>query len=165
MARIDDDIHDAGSTPRAFTLVEVPLETVPADLAVVTPPSSEKRRRGDVFRPGPGPMVQFQGVIKRYDGDVRGLDGVSVSIATGEFVFLVGQSGSGKSTFIRLCIRELRATSGHVIIGGRDLGELKRSKVPYLRRAIGCVFQDFRLLPDRTASENVAYALQVTGHS
>lgn len=165
MARIDDDMHDAGSTQRAFTLVEVPLETVPADLAVVTPPSSEKRRRGDVFRPGPGPMVQFQGVIKRYDGDVRGLDGVSVSIATGEFVFLVGQSGSGKSTFIRLCIRELRATSGHVIIGGRDLGELKRSKVPYLRRAIGCVFQDFRLLPDRTASENVAYALQVTGHS
>jgi cell division transport system ATP-binding protein len=165
MARIDDDIHDAGSTPRAFTLVEVPPETVPADLAVVTPPSSEKRRRGDVFRPGPGPMVQFQSVIKRYDGDVRGLDGVSVSIATGEFVFLVGQSGSGKSTFIRLCIRELRATSGHVIIGGRDLGELKRSKVPYLRRAIGCVFQDFRLLPDRTASENVAYALQVTGHS
>jgi len=165
MARIDDDMHDAGSTQRAFTLVEVPPEMVPADLAVVTPPSSEKRRRGDVFRPGPGPMVQFQGVIKRYDGDVRGLDGVSVSIAAGEFVFLVGQSGSGKSTFIRLCIRELRATSGHVIIGGRDLGELRRSKVPYLRRAIGCVFQDFRLLPDRTASENVAYALQVTGHS
>ena len=165
MARIDDDMHDAGSTQRAFTLVEVAPEPVPADLAVVTPPSSEKRRRGDVFRPGPGPMVQFQGVIKRYDGDVRGLDGVSVSIATGEFVFLVGQSGSGKSTFIRLCIRELRATSGHVIIGGRDLGELRRSKVPYLRRAIGCVFQDFRLLPDRTASENVAYALQVTGHS
>jgi cell division transport system ATP-binding protein len=165
MARIDDDMHDAGSTQRAFTLVEVAPEPVPTDLAMVTPPSSEKRRRGDVFRPGPGPMVQFQGVIKRYDGDVRGLDGVSVSIATGEFVFLVGQSGSGKSTFIRLCIRELRATSGHVIIGGRDLGELKRSKVPYLRRAIGCVFQDFRLLPDRTASENVAYALQVTGHS
>jgi len=165
MARIDDDMHDAGSTQRAFTLVEVAPEPVPADLAVVTPPSSEKRRRGDVFRPGPGPMVQFQGVIKRYDGDVRGLDGVSVSIAAGEFVFLVGQSGSGKSTFIRLCIRELRATSGHVIIGGRDLGELRRSKVPYLRRAIGCVFQDFRLLPDRTASENVAYALQVTGHS
>ena len=165
MARIDDDMHDAGSTQRAFTLVEVAPEPVPADLAVVIPPSSEKRRRGDVFRPGPGPMVQFQGVIKRYDGDVRGLDGVSVSIAAGEFVFLVGQSGSGKSTFIRLCIRELRATSGHVIIGGRDLGELRRSKVPYLRRAIGCVFQDFRLLPDRTASENVAYALQVTGHS
>ena len=165
MARIDDDMHDAGSTQRAFTLVEVAPEPVPADLAVVTPPSSEKRRRGDVFRPGPGPMVQFQGVIKRYDGDVRGLDGVSVSIAAGEFVFLVGQSGSGKSTFIRLCIRELRATSGHVIIGGRELGELRRSKVPYLRRAIGCVFQDFRLLPDRTASENVAYALQVTGHS
>ncbi|MEO2140126.1 MAG: ATP-binding cassette domain-containing protein [Thermoleophilia bacterium] len=89
---------------------------------------------------------------------------MSLRIGTGEFVFLVGPSGSGKSTFIRLIIRELRPTEGAVIVGGRDLGELRRGKVPYLRRAIGCVFQDFRLLPDRTAAENVAYALQVTGH-
>ncbi|MFM8829187.1 MAG: cell division ATP-binding protein FtsE [Actinomycetota bacterium] len=110
-------------------------------------------------------MVEFRGVTKTYDGGARGLDGVSLRIGTGEFVFLVGPSGSGKSTFIRLIIRELRATTGEVIVGGRDLSTLRRGKVPYLRRAIGCVFQDFRLLPDRTAAENVAYALQVTGHS
>lgn len=160
MATIDD-MHDDAVGP-TFTLVKVPDDVPDEVFAASTQPAT--RRRGDVFRPGPGPMVQFQDVVKCYDGDVRGLDDLSVSIGAGEFVFLVGPSGSGKSTFIRLIIRELRATSGHVIIGGRDLAELRRNKVPYLRRAIGCVFQDFRLLPDRTASENVAYALQVTGH-
>ncbi len=158
MARIEEQ------TP-AFTLVEVAQQEHADDLVVSPPLVAGKRRRGDIFLPGLGPMVDFKGVIKEYDGQHRGLNGVSVSIGTGEFVFLVGPSGSGKSTFIRLCIRELRPTSGSVIIGGRDLGELRKSKVPYLRRAIGCVFQDFRLLSDRTAVENVAYALQVTGHS
>ncbi len=158
MARIEEQ------TP-AIALVEVAQQECADDLVVSPPPVSGKRRRDDIFRPGPGPMVDFKGVIKEYDGQHRGLNGVSVSIGTGEFVFLVGPSGSGKSTFIRLCIRELRPTSGSVSIGGRDLGELRKSKVPYLRRAIGCVFQDFRLLSDRTALENVAYALQVTGHS
>ncbi|MGB1526928.1 MAG: cell division ATP-binding protein FtsE, partial [Miltoncostaeaceae bacterium] len=97
------------------------------------------RRKGDIFRPGSGPMVEFRGVTKTYQGNSRGLDGVSLRIGTGEFVFLVGPSGSGKSTFVRLIIRELRPTEGSVIV-------------------------DFRLLPDRTAAENVAYALQVTGH-
>ena len=160
MARIEQD-------KPAFTLVEVaPEDTAAADARVLAaPPEAAKRRRGDIFRVGPGPMVEFRDVVKTYGKEAsRGLDGVTVSIGTGEFVFLVGPSGSGKSTFIRLCIRELKATSGSVIIGGRDLNELRRSKVPYLRRAIGCVFQDFRLLPDRTAAENVAYALQVTGH-
>ncbi len=162
MATIDDmHDHDGADRP-TFTLVQVPDEVPDEVVAVSVQPTT--RRRGDVFRPGAGPMVKFENLVKCYDGDVRGLDDISVSIAAGEFVFLVGPSGSGKSTFIRLIIRELRATSGRVIIGGRDLGELRRSKVPYLRRAIGCVFQDFRLLPDRTASENVAYALQVTGH-
>ncbi len=151
-----------------FTLVQVP-EAPPSEEEMApifsTPVQDGKRREGDIFRPGPGPMVELRGVIKTYDGNSRGLAGVSLQIDTGEFVFLVGPSGSGKSTFIRLIIRELRPTSGAVIVGGRDLGELRRSKVPYLRRAIGCVFQDFRLLPDRTAAENVAYALQVTGHS
>jgi len=158
MARIEEQAP-------AFTLVEAAQQEHADDLVVSPPVVSEKRRRGDIFRPGPGPMVDFKGVIKEYDGQHRGLNGVSVSIGTGEFVFLVGPSGSGKSTFIRLCIRELRPTSGSVSIGGRDLGELRKSKVPYLRRAIGCVFQDFRLLSDRTAIENVAYALQVTGHN
>ncbi len=158
MARIEEQ------TP-AIALVEVAQQERADDLVVSPPLVSGKRHRGDIFRPGPGPMVDFKGVIKEYDGQHRGLNGVSVSIGTGEFVFLVGPSGSGKSTFIRLCIRELRPTSGSVSIGGRDLGELRKSKIPYLRRAIGCVFQDFRLLSDRTAVENVAYALQVTGHS
>ncbi len=158
MARIEEQ------TP-AFTLVEVAQQEHADDLVASPPLVAGKRRRGDIFLPGLGPMVHFKSVIKEYDGQHRGLNGVSVSIGSGEFVFLVGPSGSGKSTFIRLCIRELRPTSGSVFIGGRDLGELRKSKVPYLRRAIGCVFQDFRLLSDRTALENVAYALQVTGHS
>lgn len=151
-----------------FTLVQVPDAASPDEAPAPmfsAPVQDGKRRKGDIFRPGPGPMVEFRDVVKTYDGNSRGLDGVSLQVDTGEFVFLVGPSGSGKSTLIRLVIRELRPTSGSVIVGGRDLGELRRGKVPYLRRAIGCVFQDFRLLPDRTAAENVAYALQVTGHS
>jgi cell division transport system ATP-binding protein len=151
-----------------FTLVQVPdgpSADEPMAPMFSAPVQDGKRQKGDIFRPGPGPMVEFRDVVKTYDGNSRGLDGVSLQVGTGEFVFLVGPSGSGKSTFIRLIIRELRPTSGSVIVGGRDLGDLRRGKVPYLRRAIGCVFQDFRLLPDRTAAENVAYALQVTGHS
>jgi cell division transport system ATP-binding protein len=116
-----------------------------------------------ILRPGDGPMVVLDAVTKIYPGDVIGLDEVSLEIESGEFVFLVGPSGSGKSTFIRLLIKELDATSGRVVVGGRDLARLRRSKVPYLRRAIGCVFQDFKLLPGRTVSANVAYALEVTG--
>jgi cell division transport system ATP-binding protein len=84
-------------------------------------------------------------------------------IEKGEFVFLVGPSGSGKSTMIRLLLKELEPTTGRIIIGGRDLGRLPHRKVPQLRRNIGCVFQDFKLLSDRTTSENVAYALKVQG--
>ena len=119
--------------------------------------------RRSLLRAGDGPMVIFDGVTKRYGTDVVGLDDVSVTIDAGEFVFLVGASGSGKSTFIRLLIKELDATEGTVTVGGRDLGRLRRSKIPYLRRGIGCVFQDFKLLPSRTIYENVAYALEVTG--
>ena len=91
------------------------------------------------------------------------LDGVSFVIDKGEFVFVVGASGSGKSTIIRLLLKELEPTSGRILVGGRDLGRLKHSKVPMLRRNVGCVFQDFKLLPNRTAAENVAYALRVQG--
>jgi cell division transport system ATP-binding protein len=86
-------------------------------------------------------------------------------IEKGEFVFLVGPSGSGKSTMVRLLLKELEPTSGRIVVGGRDLGRLRRSKVPQLRRNIGCVFQDFKLLPNRTTAENVAYALKVQGES
>jgi cell division transport system ATP-binding protein len=93
------------------------------------------------------------------------MDDVSLRIDKGEFVFVVGHSGSGKSTFIRLMLKELDPDSGKIMVGGRSLATLKRSKVPLLRRNIGCVFQDFKLLANRTVFENIAYAMQVTGAS
>jgi len=113
--------------------------------------------------PPAGAMIVFEDVRKVYDPDVVALDGVSFVIDKGEFVFVVGASGSGKSTIVRLMLKELEPTDGRIIVGGRDLGRLKRSKVPLLRRNVGCVFQDFKLLRDRTAFENVAYALKVQG--
>ena len=110
-------------------------------------------------------MIVFANVTKVYEPSVVALKEISVSIDKGEFVFLVGASGSGKSTMIRLLLKEIEPTSGRIIVGGRELARLKRSKVPMLRRNIGCVFQDFKLLPNRTASENVAYALKVQGES
>ena len=124
------------------------------DSALVTTPA-----------PGAGAMIVFDHVRKVYDPNVVALQDVSFTIEKGEFVFIVGASGSGKSTMVRLLLKELEPTAGRIIVGGRDLGRLKRSKVPYLRRNIGCVFQDFKLLPNRTAAENVAYALKVQGES
>lgn len=115
--------------------------------------------------PGGAAMIVFEGVRKVYEPNVTALDNVSFTIDKGEFVFVVGPSGSGKSTVIRLLLKELEPTAGRIIVGGRDLGRLKRSKVPLLRRNLGCVFQDFKLLPNRTASENIAYALRVQGES
>jgi cell division transport system ATP-binding protein len=111
------------------------------------------------------PMIVFEGVTKVYEPRVVALRDATFLIEKGEFVFLVGPSGSGKSTIMRLLLKELEPTSGQIIVGGRELGRLKRSKVPMLRRNIGCVFQDFKLLTDRTAAENVAYALKVQGES
>ena len=110
-----------------------------------------------------GAMIVFESVRKVYEPDVVALRDVSFVIEKGEFVFVVGASGSGKSTIIRLLLKELEPTQGRVLVGGRDLGRLKHSKVPLLRRNLGCVFQDFKLLPNRTAAENVAYALKVQG--
>jgi cell division transport system ATP-binding protein len=110
-------------------------------------------------------MIVLENVRKVYEPNVTALDGVSFVIDKGEFVFVVGASGSGKSTIIRLLLKELEPTSGRILVGGRDLGRLKHSRVPMLRRNVGCVFQDFKLLPNRTASENVAYALRVQGES
>jgi cell division transport system ATP-binding protein len=113
--------------------------------------------------PSAGAMIVFDGVAKVYEPDVVALRDISFVIEKGEFVFVVGASGSGKSTIIRLLLKEIEPTNGRVIVGGRDLGRLKRSKVPMLRRNVACVFQDFKLLPNRTAYENVAYALKVQG--
>ena len=115
--------------------------------------------------PGSGTMIVFEGVTKIYEPNVVALNDVSFVIDKGEFVFVVGASGSGKSTMIRLLLKEMEPTGGRVLVGGRDLTRLKGSKVPLLRRNVGCVFQDFKLLPNRTAAENVAYALKVQGES
>ncbi|WP_372736392.1 cell division ATP-binding protein FtsE [Nocardioides sp.] len=111
-------------------------------------------------------MIRFEKVSKTYPGTAKpALDNVSIDIAKGEFVFLVGQSGSGKSTALRLVLREARSTSGRVHVAGKDLNRLAGWKVPRLRRQIGTVFQDFRLLQNKTVAENVAFALQVIGKS
>jgi cell division transport system ATP-binding protein len=110
-------------------------------------------------------MIVFDLVSKVYEPNVEALKDVSFVIEKGEFVFVVGASGSGKSTLIRLLLKEIEPSDGRIMVGGRDLTRLKRSKVPQLRRNVGCVFQDFKLLPNRTASENVAYALKVQGES
>ena len=115
--------------------------------------------------PSGSSMIVFEGVQKIYEPGVRALEGVSFVIEKGEFVFVVGASGSGKSTVIRLLLKEIEPTQGRIIVGGRDLGRLKGSKVPLLRRNLGCVFQDFKLLPNRTAAENIGYALRVQGES
>jgi cell division transport system ATP-binding protein len=121
-------------------------------------------KRRDSAAPTP-PVVELRGVSKRYEGGDTGLDRVTLSIARGEFVFVVGHSGSGKSTLMRLLIKEGDATEGTIRVAGKDLNDLTRRKVPYYRRNIGMVFQDFKLLPNRTVHDNVAYALQVTGAS
>jgi cell division transport system ATP-binding protein len=108
-------------------------------------------------------MIRLEQVTKTYKGEVAALRDADVNIEKGEFVFLVGPSGSGKSTFIRLLNKEEVPERGRIFVAGKDIGELSSWKVPFLRRNIGCVFQDFKLLSNKTVSENVAFALEVIG--
>jgi cell division transport system ATP-binding protein len=122
-------------------------------------PMSDEQRDAPV-------VIDFAGVSKTYDPrEETGVKDATFSVQRGEFVFLVGSTGSGKSTLMRLLIKELEPDKGSIKVAGRDLGKIERRKVPYYRRNVGVVFQDFKLLPNRTVYENVAYALQVTGHS
>lgn len=111
------------------------------------------------------PTVSMKHVTMVYPArpNVAALDDVSLDVYPGEFVFLVGHSGSGKSTFLKLLTRELVASSGKIMVAGQDLSAMRTWKVPYLRRQIGCVFQDFKLLPDKTTYENVAFTLECIG--
>ncbi len=108
-------------------------------------------------------MIRFEHVTKVYKGDVVALRDVDLDVQKGEFVFLVGPSGSGKSTFLRLLLREELPTTGQIMVAGRDISRLSSWKVPQLRRNIGCIFQDFKLLPNKTVYENVAFAQEVIG--
>lgn len=106
-------------------------------------------------------MIDMENVTKIYENGAVGLRDMNLHIDKGEFVFVVGSSGSGKSTFIRLLLKETEATSGKIIVDGKNITTLKRRQIPYLRRKIGVVFQDYRLLPSKTVYENVAFAMQV----
>jgi cell division transport system ATP-binding protein len=141
-------VQDSDITIPTQTVLDAPETTIPAG-----------------SHPSGGSMIAFENVTKVYEPDVVALRDVSFQIEKGEFVFIVGASGSGKSTLIRLLLKEMEPSSGRIMVGGRDITRLARGKVPLLRRNIGCVFQDFKLLPSRNASENVAYALKVQGES
>ena len=106
-------------------------------------------------------MIEFRNVSKKYDTGTEAIHNINFKINKGEFAFLVGSSGSGKSTIIKLILKEEEPTSGNIIINGKDTTFLKPSRVPFLRRSMGIVFQDFRLLPDKTVYENVAFAMYV----
>jgi len=108
-------------------------------------------------------MIEFRNVNKIYETGTKAVKNANFLIGKGDFCFLVGTSGSGKSTLIKLILKEEEPTSGNIIINGKDITFIKPSRVPYLRRSMGVVFQDFRLLPDKTVYENVAYAMYIVG--
>ena len=108
-------------------------------------------------------MIRFSNVTKVYGTDTVALERLNLEIDQGEFVFLVGPSGSGKSTMVRLMLKQMEPSAGAIFVNGTRLSSVPRRRIPQLRREIGCVFQDFKLLPNKTAAENVAYAMEVTG--
>jgi cell division transport system ATP-binding protein len=149
-----DSDFGAGSLRPVRNVTELEIEPQPAEVGEV--------ERAPI---GAGSMITFDDVTKVYEPDVAALKGVTFVIEKGDFVFVVGASGSGKSTLVKLLLKEIEPTSGRIMVGGRDLSRLKHGKVPLLRRNVGCVFQDFKLLPSRSAADNVAYALKVQGES
>jgi cell division transport system ATP-binding protein len=143
--------------PTRRQVVAAPVRPIPA-------PARPVSAQG-INTPGANTVVDFRRVTKTYDSGDTGLELATFAIDRQEFVFLVGSTGSGKSTIMRLLIKEIDPTEGIIRVAGRHLAEIDRGRVPYYRRNIGVVFQDFKLLPNRTVYDNVAYALQVTGAS
>jgi cell division transport system ATP-binding protein len=131
-------------------------------MALLEREARKPRTQREVVSRG-APVIEFTDVSKLYGVGNVGLAHATFAIHPGEFVFLVGSTGSGKSTIMRLLIKELDPTGGSITVAGHDLAEISRRQVPHYRRNIGMVFQDFKLLPNRTVHDNVAYALQVTG--
>jgi cell division transport system ATP-binding protein len=160
----------------ATDILARPEEDRPADgiLPPARAPISDRARRGEHAKPrrvaapvrdDRSTVVEFRGVSKLYGPGGIGLERATFAVRRQEMVFLVGPTGSGKSTIMRLLIKEIEPSEGRVRVAGRDLSEIGRKKVPYYRRNVGVVFQDFKLLPTRTVYDNIAYALQVTGAS
>ncbi len=139
--------------------------TLPASTRRGVPTQPVAAPAPPVRTPGANTVVEFRGATKRYDNGDIGLERASFAIDRQEFVFLVGATGSGKSTIMRLLIKEIDPTEGTIRVAGRSLTEIGRARVPYYRRNVGVVFQDFKLLSTRTVYDNIAYALQVTGAS
>lgn len=108
-------------------------------------------------------MIEFKGVGKKYDNGVRALSDINISIDDGEFVFIVGTSGAGKSTLLKLILKEENPTEGKIYLAGQDITNVRNRKIPYIRRNVGVVFQDFRLLENKTVYENVAFAMEIIG--
>jgi cell division transport system ATP-binding protein len=160
---------------RATDTVTVPQEDRPlGEPSPTRPQILERQRRGAHAKPRSAPapvrdsrdtVVEFRGVSKLYGPGGIGLECATFAVRRQEMVFLVGPTGSGKSTIMRLLIKELEPSDGRIRVAGRDLADIERKKVPYYRRNVGVVFQDFKLLPTRTVYDNIAYALQVTGAS
>lgn len=125
--------------------------------------SSDNEVSNQVNLSGRKYMIVFENVSKKYDNGVQALNGVNVTIEKGEFVFLVGPSGAGKSTFIKSILKEVDISDGSVYVDSMKVSNLHRRKVPHLRRKVGVVFQDFRLLPNKTVYENIAFAMEITG--
>ncbi len=157
--------HPVDTDRADFPLIPVTEPNLQTDVTQTATAEPQNGIPADIDASIAGTMIVFEAVTKVYEPNVIALNEVSFVIDKGEFVFVVGASGSGKSTMIRLLLKELEPSSGRILVGGRDLTRLKHSKVPLLRRNVGCVFQDFKLLPNRTAAENVAYALKVQGDS
>ena len=124
-----------------------------------------QRQQRRPTRRGRPPIVELRELTQVYPGGHVGIERVSLSVSRGEFVFIVGPTGCGKSTLIKLLIRDLEPAAGEVLIAGRDIDNIPMTKVPLLRRRIGTVFQDFKLLPNRTVYDNVAYALQAVSYT
>src|SRR5215472_12344017 len=149
--------------PPTSTMLDVPAQ-FPPRLSRDQTGAHARAPVPDSIERSDGPVIHFESVTKTYPNQSRpALESVDLDVEKGEFVFLVGPSGSGKSTFLRLILREERPTDGRIYVAGRDLARLTTWKVPQLRRRIGCVFQDFRLLPGKNVYQNIAFALEVIG--
>ena len=156
-----------GNNPRARAAAPLPGHAQKASMTSQLSQALPMLEVDEMAAPMGAPVITFDHVTKTYPAQPKkpALSDVTLQIFAGEFIFLVGHSGSGKSTFIRLLTREIKPTSGKIYVADEDLTTMRNWRVPYLRRNIGCVFQDFKLLPNKTVFENVAFALEVIGKS